>query len=108
MSRKFTKYPQNYVRASRYAPAISDDVIYADIDWIAERIAPKLTYWTKTFGHDCYTVECAIEAFVSLNDDYADWWGRGVNTPEKEEQFVQALKDAMLSHGIGLVDDRIK
>lgn len=108
MKRTFTKYPSNYVKASsrsRYAP-ISDDTIYDDISWIAEEIAKKLDYWTKVLGHDCHTVESAIEAFVMMNDDYEDWWARGCNTPEAENRFVQALIDAMSSQGVELIDDR--
>lgn len=91
----------------RYAP-ISDNAIYNDISWIAGEIAKQLDYWTKVFGHDCYTVESAIEAFVMMNDDYDDWWTRGCSSPEAEDRFVQALIEAMRSRGLELVDDRRK
>ena len=116
MKRTFTKYPSNYVKAStddyigrgRYVPTMKDDTIYKDLPWIAGEIAKQLDYWTKVFGHDCYTVESAIEAFVMMNDDYDDWWARGCISPEAEDRFVQALIEAMNSRGIELVDDRRK
>ena len=112
MKRRFTKYPSGYVRASnygdrsRYAPTMGDDTIYKDLPWIAGEIAKQLNYWTRLFGHDCYTVESAIEAFVMMNDDYADWWARGCRGSEQEDKFVQALIDAFSAIGIDLVDDR--
>lgn len=94
-----------YINRGQFAP-ISDDIIYSDISWIAGEIAKQLDHWTKVFGHDCYTVESAIEAFVMMNDDYADWWARGCSSPEAEDRFVQVLTEAMRSQGIELVDDR--
>ena len=110
--RTFTKYPSSYVKATEYAtsrhPTISEEVIYNDLPWIAERIAKDLNHWTEKFGHDCYTVESAIEAFVMMNDDYEDWWARGCRSPEDEDRFVQSLIEAMRSQGIELIDNRGK
>lgn len=112
--KKFTVYPSNYVKAStddytgrgRYAPTMGDDTIYKDLPWIAQEVSKKLDYWTKIFGHNCYTVESALEAFLGMNDDYADWWARGCRGQETEDKFVHALIEAMRSQGIELVDDR--
>ena len=112
--KKFTVYPGNYVKAStddytsrgRYAPTMGDDTIYKDLPWIAQEVSKQLGYWTKTFGHDCYTVESALEAFLGMNDDYADWWARGCRGQEAEDRFVQALIEAMDAIGIELIDDR--
>lgn len=111
MKRTFTKYPRGYVRASnygdrsRYAPTMRDDTIYKDLPWIAGEIAKQLDYWTRVFGHDCYTVESAIEAFVMMNDDYDDWWARGLNTREKEQKFMNELLLLLKHRGIEEVED---
>lgn len=111
-TKKFTVYPSNYVKAAEeyinkggFAP-IGDDVVYKNIPLIAKEVAKKLDYWTREFGHDCYTVESAIEAFVMLSEGYEDWWARGCRGQEAEDRFVQALIEAMRSQGIELVDDR--
>lgn len=110
--RTFTKYPSGYVKATEQAVRlrgpISEDIIYSDLPWIAKEIAKDLNHWTKKFGHDCYTVESAIEAFVMMNTDYEDWWARGCGTPEAEDRFVRALIEAMRTQGIELIDNRKK
>lgn len=112
MKRRFTKYPNNYVKASeeyinkgRFAP-IGDEVVYKNMPLIAKEVAKQLNYWTRVLGHNCYTVESAIEAFVMLSEDYEDWWARGCRGQEAEDKFIQALIEALRSQGIELVDDR--
>lgn len=96
---------EEYINKGGFA-TIDDETVYNNISWIAGEISKQLDRWTKKFGHDCHTVESAIEAFVGMNDDYADWWARSCRSPEAEDKFVKTLIKAMRSQGIELVDDR--
>ena len=112
MKRTFRKYPSSYVKASeeyinkgRFA-TIGDEAVYKSMPLIAKEVAKQLSYWTRVFGHNCYTVESAIEAFVMLGEGYEDWWARGCRGQEAEDRFVQTLIEAMDAIGIELIDDR--
>lgn len=63
----------------------------ADMEWIAERVAYYLKNRLEKGTLTKITTEDIIEEFRSLNDDYDDWWSRGLNTKEKELSFMKAL-----------------
>ena len=71
-----------------------------DMAWIAMRIAQNLKSRLESGMLRKVTTEDVIEAFRNLNDDYDDYWARGLNTREKEQQFMQDLFRRLAVKGI--------
>lgn len=52
-----------------------------------------------------YTTEIIIEKFRMLNDDYDDWFGRGLRTDQQTKEFVYKLLEYLKPYGITEVED---
>lgn len=82
-----------------------------DMEWVAERVAEyckRRVQKYKEEGRPDYqlSTEDVIEIFRSMNDDYDDWWARGLNTKEKSQAFVKELLSRMEKYDVtDVVDD---
>ena len=81
-----------------------------DMNWVAERVAEyckRRVQKYKEEGRPEYqlSTEDVIEIFRNMNDDYDDWWVRGLNTREKEKEFVKDLLTRMEKYDITDVVD---
>lgn len=81
-----------------------------DMNWLAERIAEYCKRRVQKYrdeGRSEYqlSTEDVIEIFRAMNDDYDDWWARGLNTKEKEKEFVKDLLTRMEKYDITDVID---
>ena len=85
---------QGLESVNRYAPPLTIEEVKADLDFIADSISKQLD------NRDLITTEKIIEQFVGMNDDYADFWSRGVNDYDVEKEFVTSLVDKLAEHGI--------
>lgn len=84
---------------STYTAPISKDDINFELTskWIADDLN------RRNLPH---TTENVIEMFRMLNDDYDDFWARGLRTKEQEKEFVDKLINGMKKYGItDVVDD---
>ena len=71
-----------------------------DMPDIAERTARKLDYFVKSGYTKRITTELIIEAFAMVDDAYDDYWGRGLNTEDKEIEFFEKLIPYLKENGI--------
>lgn len=92
---------KRYIK-SNYHPPIPRDTI--DIEWVAERIEGLLKYWSQKYNHPI-TTEDVIEAFMSMNDEYDDFWARGLRTVGEEKDFINELLVELRKYGIDEVID---
>ena len=95
---------KDWVNYHHYKAPISRDKI--DIDYIAERIAKA---WNDgRWGNlDRLTTESIIEFFALMNDDYDDFWSRGLRSEEESKKFVYEIIDALKKYGIDNVEDNM-
>ena len=71
-----------------------------DLDFAAERIVYYLKKRT-----DKPTVEDVIDQFRLLNDDYDDYWARGLTTKGQQKLFITDLINRMKKYGFeGTID----
>lgn len=99
MKRHFIKHP---VTASNhpYLPPRGPEP--EDMSFVAQSVARRL----KARHLDEVTIDQVIEAFVEMNDDYADYWARALRTPEQEKEFVDQLLAELANYGItDVIDD---
>jgi len=66
----------------------------SDKDFVADSIAWRI----KQTGRK--DRESVIEMFRSMNDDYDDWWARGLRTRQQEQEFLDDLADRLAARGI--------
>lgn len=82
-----------------------------DMNWIAERIAEYCKQRVQRYKNEGrldyqLSTEDIIEIFCGMNDDFDDYWSRGLNTKEKSQAFVKELLSRMEKYGItDVVDD---
>lgn len=76
-----------------------------EMKWIPQRIADRLVKLLETNLITKITTEDVIESFRMLNDDYDDWWARGLITIEQEKEFVYDLLDRLEKYDIFNVED---
>ncbi len=76
-----------------------------DMEWIANKVAYYLKNRLEKGTLTKITTEDVIEEFRSLNDDYDDWWARGLNTKEKELSFMKDLLTRLEHYDITAVVD---
>lgn len=73
--------PDDYIR---YIPPRGPKTD-SDLDFVAETIAR----YVKQSGRS--DRESVIERFRSMNEDYDDWWARGLRTHEQEQEFLDDI-----------------
>lgn len=76
-----------------------------DMEWVADCVARRIKARIDRDPDFNVTTEDVIEAFRDMNDDYDDWWARGLNTREKEQTFMNELLLLLKHRGIEEVED---
>lgn len=76
-----------------------------DMEWVADCVTRQLKTILEKGIISSVTTEDVIEAFRDMNDDYDDWWARGLNTREKEQKFMNELLLLLKHRGIEEVED---
>lgn len=76
-----------------------------DMEWVADCVARRIKARIDRDPDFNVTTEDVIEAFRDMNDDYDDWWARGLNTREKEQKFMNELLLLLKHRGIEEVED---
>ena len=72
-----------------------------EMNWIASRIAEYCKNKIAKQGNNYkITTEDIIEIFRNMNDDFDDWWARGLNTREKEQIFLKDLLSRLEKYDI--------
>lgn len=72
-----------------------------EMNRLAERIAYYCKIKIEKQGNDYQiTTEDIIDIFRSMNDDFDDWWARGLNTREKEQTFIKDLLSRLEKYDI--------
>ena len=93
---------KRYIRnAQMYAYKAPAGPASSDMDWIAGRIA----YYLKGRHLKTITTEDVIDEFRRMNDDYDDWFTRGLRTYKEEQVFVYDLVERLADYGITDVVD---
>lgn len=67
-----------------------------DMDFIAQ----SLGYQIDAHYNGIVSREGVIELFRNMNDDYDDWWARGLRTREQEDAFVNDLVSRLAEYGV--------
>ena len=65
-----------------------------ELDFVADTLAQ---YIKQTGRSD---MESVVERFRNMNDDYDDWWARGLRTREQEQEFLDDIAHRMRKYGV--------
>lgn len=77
----------------------------ADMIYIVRRIADTIHYRKLNTTDYVVTTEDIIEIFRGMNDDYDDWYARGLTTKGAEYKFVYDLISRLNRYGISNIKD---
>lgn len=88
----------------RYRPPCGPETP-EDMELIADYVTKRIKAHIDKNPDLKVTTEIVIEAFRDMNNDYDDWWARGLNTKEKEQKFTKELLLLLKLRGIDEVED---